>query len=69
MTNRLAKNVITESEETAASTNFSLCMAMLTLAHAMVEGKNTENLQSDEKRQRSLPQNIERITSSTISHN
>ena len=54
MTKRLAKNVITESEETAASTNFSLCVAMLTQAHATVEGKNTENLQSDDKKERLL---------------
>lgn len=43
---RLAKNFITISEETAASNNFSFCMAKLTQAHARVEGKNTENLQS-----------------------
>ncbi len=54
MAKRLAKNVITESEATAASANFSLCVAMLTQAHATVEGKNTENLQSEEKRGRLL---------------
>lgn len=47
MARRLAKNLITESEE--SSTNFSLCVAMLTQAHATVEGKNTENLQSENK--------------------
>ena len=47
MARRLAKNFITESEE--SSTNFSLCVAMLTQAHATVEGKNTENVQSGNK--------------------
>lgn len=47
MTKRLAKNVITEWEE---SDNCSLCVAMLTQAHATVEGENTENLPSEEKR-------------------
>lgn len=49
MAKRLAKKFITESEETAESTNFSLCVAMLTQAHATVEGENTENLQSGGK--------------------
>lgn len=51
MAKRLAKNVITASEETAASTNFSFCMARLTQALARVEGKKTENLQSEDKSQ------------------
>lgn len=44
----MARNFTTESWTTAASTNFSLCVAMLTLAHATVEGKNAEKLKSAE---------------------
>ncbi|KAG7244542.1 hypothetical protein INR49_029561 [Caranx melampygus] len=49
MAKRLAKNFIVVSGETSVSTNFSLCIAMLTQADITVEGKKTENLQSKEK--------------------
>lgn len=61
MAKRLANNSITESEETAASTNFSLCVAMLTQAHATAEGKNAENLQSEDKRGRLLTLKMKNI--------
>lgn len=44
---RSAKNVITESADTPASSSFSFCVAMLTQAHVTVEGGKTENLHSD----------------------
>lgn len=49
MTRRFARYVVTPSEESAASSNFSLCMAPLTQAHAIAEGKYIENLQSENK--------------------
>lgn len=52
MDRRLARNFIIDLEATAASTNSSLCVAILTQAHARVEGKNMENLQSEDKRGR-----------------
>lgn len=58
MSNRSTRNIITGTGETTASVNFSLCMAMLTQAHAIVEGKNTENLQSDDRERRLLPFSI-----------
>lgn len=51
MDKRLARNFTTESEMTAASTNFILCVAMLTHAHATVEGKKAEKLQSAKERE------------------
>lgn len=54
MDKRSAKNFITESVVTAASTNFSLCMAMFTQAHTTVEGWNTKNLHSEDRRGRLL---------------
>lgn len=50
MAKRLAKNFTTELDATAESTNFSLCVATLTQAHATVEGKNAENQQSEDER-------------------
>ena len=63
MDKRLAKN----SDTTAASTTFSLCVARLTQAHATVEGKNTENLPSVDKRGRLLTVKIKRIITSICS--
>lgn len=48
MASMLASVFITESES-VTSTNFSLCVAMVKLAQATVEGKNTEKLQSVNK--------------------
>ena len=46
MAKRLAKSFMSESEETAASSNFTLCMVTLTQAQATVEGRKAENLWS-----------------------
>ena len=48
MVKRLAKNLTTLSGVTAASTSFRVCVATLTQAHATVDGKNAENLQSED---------------------
>lgn len=50
MDNRLAKNFMMVSGATASSFSLSFCVAMLTQAHATVDGKNVENLNSEEKR-------------------
>lgn len=50
MDNRLAKNFMMVSGATASSFSLSFCVAMLTQAHATADGKNVENLNSEERR-------------------
>lgn len=58
MAKSLAKSFMTESGEALPSRKFSLCVASPTQAHAIVEGKNTENMYSvDERRIWTLKQN------------
>lgn len=64
MAKRLAKNFTTELDATAESTNFSLCVAALTQAHATVEGKNAENQQSEDERGRLFTPKLKRIITS-----
>lgn len=68
MAKRLAKNFRTESvsASTAVSTNFNLCVAMFTQAHATVEGRNTENMQSEDKRGRLLTLKMKQIINSIL---
>lgn len=48
--NRLARNFMMVSGATASSFSLSFCVAMLTQAHATIDGKNAENLNSEERR-------------------
>lgn len=59
MDKRLAKTFIIEGTA-AVSTTSSLCVAMFTQAHATVEGENTENMPSEDKRGRLVILKIKR---------